>query len=50
VSPYRQPAVLNLASRSVINCECLYPSVSRCNHIWHRNDFEFLCCCNCFTI
>jgi len=44
VSPYRQPAVLNLASVSDVSCEFLPPRV------WiatttsdHRNDFEFLC-------
>jgi len=33
VSVHRQPAFLNLASRSVVSCKLLRPSVGRYNHI-----------------
>jgi len=47
VSVYRQPVVLNLASRTVVNSESLCHRGATTSD--HRNDFEFLSKVKCLT-
>ncbi len=42
MSPYRHPTVLNLASRSVVNCEFLHPRWAATITSDHRNALQQL--------